>query len=182
MSVLFVARQRYHPEDVQPNIVVPYASIYGTASVLDTVKLSLGVQGLKPRLIKMDHDFAYDQLFRALWADGYAFVLIEHDIVAWPGAVQQIWSCDHAWCGCPYYVFGELRSYLGCTKFDPRRLGSCPVSGELKNWQLLDQIIERELITRQYQKHLHQPAVTHLNFAHVRQTSAIVEHPAFWKD
>lgn len=181
MSVLFVTGSRYHPEDVRPNIVVPYTPVNGTTAILDTVKLNLGIQGLRPRMVKLERDFSYDQLFRELWATGQPFILVEHDIVPWPGAVQQLWTCPEPWCGFPYYVFGELRSYLGCTKFDPTRLGACPLPEDLTAWQLMDKAIERALVARTFTGHLHQPAVSHLNFAHVRQTEPTLEHPQFWR-
>lgn len=182
MAILFVTNPKVHPEDVKPNIIVPYAEINGTKDVLNAVKLGLGIQGLRPRMVRMERDFSYDQLFRELWDKSDPFILVEHDIVPWPGAVQQLWKCPEPWCGFPYYVFGELRSYLGCTKFEPKRLGECPLPEELQQWQVIDKKIERELVKRGFRGHIHSPAVSHLNFAHVRQTESILEHPNFWDE
>lgn len=182
MSILFVTGSRYHPEDVRPNIVVPYAPIYGTPSVLDAVKLALGVQGLRPRMVKLEQDFSYHQLIQELWAKQEPFILVEHDIIPWPGAVQQLWTCPEGWCAFPYACLGELRAYLGCTKFDPVKLGECPLPEELLTWQVMDQRIKKTLMMRQAKCHMHEPGVTHLNFAHVRQTERILEHPQFWKE
>lgn len=182
MAVLFVTGNRVHYEDVQPTIIVPYSLTNGTTAVLDAVKLNLSIQGLRPTMVKLERDFSYDQLFRGLWEKGEPFILVEHDIVPWPGAVQQLWDCPEPWCGFPYSVFGELRSYLGCTKFDPRRLGACPLPEELVSWQVMDKQIERTLLSQKFAGHLHGPAVSHLNFAHVRQTASTVEHPRFWRE
>ena len=179
MSVLFVSRSKYHPEEIQPTVIVPYAQ---KSAILDSVKLGLGIQGLRPRMVKLDSELSYDVLFRELWAKGEPFILVEHDIIPWPGAVQELWTCPEPWCGFPYYVFGELRAYLGCTKFDPARLGECPLTGDLFSWAVIDRKIENILMQRGHKGHVHSPPVTHLNFAHVRQTSAIVEHPNFWTE
>lgn len=179
MATLFVTGDKYHPEDVRPNIIVPYAK---KDAILDAVKLNLGVQGLRPRMVKVERDFSYDLLFRELWRKGDPFILVEQDVIPWPGAVQQLWTSDEPWCGFPYYIFGELRSYLGCTKFEPERLGECPLPEDLVPWQLLDKKIEQTLMKRGYRGYVYSPAVSHLHFAHVRQTERTLEHPNFWPE
>jgi hypothetical protein len=133
-------------------------------------------------MVKLERDLSYDQLFRELWDKAEPFILVEHDIVPWPGAVQELWACPEPWCGFPYSVFGQLKSYLGCTKFNPSQLGECPLPDELQSWQVMDRKIEAGMLKRGHKGHLHSPAVSHLNFAHVRQTSTLVEHPTFWAE
>jgi len=181
VAVLFMTGRKQHPEDVQPHVIVPYHNTHTTTAILDAVKLNLGVQGLRPRMVKLERDFSYDQLFRGLWAEGKPFIIVEHDIIPWPGAVQQLWACPEPWCGFPYHVFGELRSYLGCTKIDPTRLGECPMPEDLLSWQTMDSKIEETLVKRGFCGHLHSPAVSHLNFSHARQTGPTILHPQFWE-
>lgn len=171
---------KVHHEDVQPNVILPYAETNGTTAIFDAVKLNLANQGFTPRLVKLERTFSYDQLFRQLWAKRQPFILVEHDIIPWPGALKQLWTCSEPWCGFPYYVFGELRSYLGCTKFDPARLGECPLPEDLESWQTMDKTIEKILMKRGQLGHIHQPAVTHLNFFHSRSSSKSGLHPVFW--
>jgi len=177
---LCVVSTKIHYEDSQPNVVVPYADVNGTTAILDAVKLNLANQGLKPRLIRMERDFSYDQLFRRLWDARQPFILVEHDIIPFPGALRELWMCPEPWCGFPYYVFGELRSYLGCTKFDPSRLGECPLPDDLMPWQTIDKLIEKSLMKRTFGGHLHSPPVTHLNFFHSRASGRENVHPVFW--
>ena len=172
---LCVINQTTHPEDVRPNIVLPYAEVNGTSAVLDAVKLNL------PTMVKMERSFSYDLLFRKLWADGKPFIIVEHDIIPWPGALVEMWKCPEPWCGFPYFVFGMLRSYLGCTKFDPARLGECPLSGELLEWQRIDKKIEAQFLMRGHKGHLHSPAVTHLNINHSRMRDNVMINPYFWE-
>ena len=87
MAVLFVTGNRIHHSDVHPTVVVPY---FGKTAVLDSVKLNLGIQGLRPRMVKLERDLSYDQLFRELWEKGEPFILVEHDIVPWPGGCTGI--------------------------------------------------------------------------------------------
>ena len=173
---------KFHPEDVKPNVVVPYAETNGTSAILDAVKLNLANQGLVPRMVKMERTYSYDRLFRELWAKQQPFILVEHDIVPWPGALAQLWKCPEPWCGFHYYVNGELRSYLGCTKFDPASLGECPLPKDVVEWQTMDQTIEKELAKRSIPGHIHRPPVTHLNFFHARMTHSSALHPDFWTE
>lgn len=175
---------KIHPEDIQPNIIVPFAETNGTSAVFDAVKLNLAVQGYVPRLVQLEGDFSYDLLFRQLWAEGQPFIIVEHDILPWPGALQELWTCPKPWCGFPYHVMGEMRSYLGCTKFNPASLGVCPLYGDLTDWALIDKIIERRLLGRQdvvQYRHIHEPGVIHLNINHSRMPGHAQLNPYFWQ-
>ncbi len=174
---------KIHPEDPQPNIVVPFAGTmaFGSSGIFDAVKLNLATQGFLPRIVKVDRIYSYDFLFRSLWAEGEPFILVEHDIVPWPGALAELWNCPEPWCGFPYFIFGELRSQLGCTKFDPANLGECPLTGDPIEWQVIDKAIEKRLVMRGQNGHMHSPAVTHLNINHSRMASNVQLNPYFWK-
>lgn len=173
---------RWHPDDVQPNVIVPFTNDESDPFVHRAMRLNLEMQGLTPRYERMngtlDADYAYDRLFRRLWAEGRPFVIVEHDILPWPGAVQQMWACDRPWCGYQYLVFGEMRVQLGCVKFDPSRLGDCPLPKSLTSWTVLDWTVITALAERGESGHLHEPPVTHLNYGHQRMTASAVFRPA----
>lgn len=61
---------------------------------------------------------AYFDLLSAAWAEADSVVLIEHDIVVHPGAIEELDSCPHDWCGFPHEM-GEwgVQYGLGCVKF-----------------------------------------------------------------
>lgn len=175
---LCVVSNKIHPEDVQPNIVVPFTE---SGPIFSAVTLNLATEGFTPRLFRLQQTFSYDLLFRRLWGEAQPFIIVEQDILPWPGALVGLWKCDEPWCGHAYFVQGTLRSYLGCSKFDPISLGDCPLTGDLIEWALIDRIIEKALMTRGYQAHRHSPAVTHLNINQARMPTAGRINPYFWK-
>jgi hypothetical protein len=71
----------------------------------------------------------------------------------------------------------QLRVALGCTKFDPARLGPCPLPAEPTSWRVMDWQVIDELTTRRQSAHLHEPAVSHLNRVHTRMTVPTVLRP-----
>ena len=171
MEFLLLATDKWHEDDVKPNLIVPFANDASDPVAHEAMRRSLEMQGLAPRYERLDGDYAYDRLFRRLWAEGEPFVLVEHDILPWPGAVQRLWTCDRPWCAFEYFMLGELRVALGCTKFDPSRLGPCPLPDTVWHWRKMDWQIIDALTDRSQCAHLHEPAVTHLNRAHSRMTS-----------
>ena len=179
-TLLYVWSSNPKIPQVQPNVVVPYVNKNST--VFRTMRLNLTMQGITPRYERLDNklssDYAYDRLFRELWDKEEPFIIVEHDIFPWPGAIQQIWECEEPWCGYQYYVHGGLHSYLGCVKFNPKELGDCPLPSDKLHWAEIDMKVINELVNRGRDGHLHEPAVSHLNFGHHIITSVGGEmHP-----
>lgn len=66
----------------------------------------------------------YGRLVKHMWGIGNGFVLVEDDVVPWPGAINQMLECGEDWCAFefprtqPTY---EPRSGwclgLGCVRF-----------------------------------------------------------------
>src|SRR6184192_307902 len=46
-------------------------------------------------------DESYFDLVYQLWKEVETFVLVEHDIVPWPGAIRVIHDCEMPLCACP---------------------------------------------------------------------------------
>jgi hypothetical protein len=177
MEFLLLATEKWHLDDVRPNVVVPFANDATDPLVHGAMRQNLEMQGLSPRWERLTGPFAYDALIRRLWAEGRPFILVEHDVLPWPGAVQQLWTCDRPWCAYEYFMLGELCVALGCTKFDPARLGPCPLPDEPTDWHRMDWYVIDTLTTRYHSAHLHEPAVSHLNRAHTRMTSPEILRP-----
>lgn len=181
MEPLVLVSDRWHPDDVQPRIVVPFTNDRSDPLVHKAMRLNLEMQGLRPQYERLDGtldaEYAYDRLFRRLWAEGQPFVIVEHDILPWPGAVQAIWTCDRPWCGYQYLIFGQMRVQLGCVKFDPARLGDCPLPDIPMAWHSLDWAVIQSMASRGESGHLHEPAVSHLNWSHQRMTASMVVRP-----
>jgi hypothetical protein len=118
---------------------------------------------------------AYFELLAGLWAEGKGFVIVEQDIVPWPGAIAEMEACPEPWCGRPYNLGTHLGAYLGCTKFSDSLVAGAPgviaaidhlaFDGTPRRyWGRLDtrlkQVLEDQLgLTH----HWHWPAVEHLN-------------------
>lgn len=174
MEYLLLATEKWHGDDVVPNLVVPFANEATDPTAFAAMRLNLTMQGLAPRFERLEGPFGYDRLIRRLWAAGEPFVLVEHDVLPWPGAVQALWTCERPWCAHEYFMLGELRVALGCTKFDPARLGPCPLPEEPVDWHGMDWCIISALMTRYESAHLHEPAVSHLNYVHQRMRASLV--------
>lgn len=62
-------------------------------------------------------EWAYLDYIQARWVEGQRFVNVEHDVVPWPGAIEQVWDCPHDWCWFSYPDwFGPVPPF-GLVKF-----------------------------------------------------------------
>ena len=152
-------------EGYDMRVVVPYYSEDSPEFI--ACKLNLISQGIDARYVNVSGDvYNYDKLFRELWNAGKTFIIVESDIIPWPGALQQLWECECIWGAYSYFVFGQLRVQFGCTKFNPKELGELPLSETAIHWSRLDWEVISTLSKRWHAGHLHNPAVSHLNYAH----------------
>lgn len=158
------------------NVVVPYAE---GAPFLDAVRLSLHAQGIRARYVAMRDDLAYWRLLRSLWARRRSFLIVEHDVVPWPGALGQLWDCPRAWCAFPYRLSHDASATaLGCTKFGAELMRAVPDAldrlglgidfstlEDPRHWSGLDGRLSLVFsATRGWGwPHRHEPPVTHLN-------------------
>jgi len=143
-------------------IVVPFSI---DARMLEAVRVALFHERVKPdcRLMQGEHD--YYELVKSLWAQGEPFIINEHDIVPWPGALKQLEDCDSPWCTFTYRSSaGWINDGLGLVKFEPMRLPNIFAQEfEQKHWSNLDVQIARRLQANLVHPCAHTPAVTNLN-------------------
>jgi hypothetical protein len=143
-------------------VIVPFAL---DSPALTSVRISLAQESVQPQCKLMEGDEAYHDLVKELWNDAKPFIINEHDIISWPGAIRQLEKCEHPWCTFLYRApCGWLRNGLGLVKFDPRRLPN--IFAELfttRHWRELDMQIARRLEGLGITAHVHMPAVTNLN-------------------
>lgn len=109
---------------------------------------------------------AYRLLLERLWADGEAFLIIEHDIEIHRWVVPELESCPEDWCLFPYGLVGGylVEGSLGCTRFsaaliqaEPGLIGSLPT----RDWRRLDCELLGKLRQVGREPHVHQPPVLH---------------------
>src|SRR5437773_683378 len=92
--------------------------------MLDAVKINLFQELYVPVLRHTpEHNDGYYLLMKELWEAKEPFIINEHDVIAWPGAIGQLVMCSNPWCTFPYRArAGWLSNGLGLVKFDPTRL------------------------------------------------------------
>lgn len=107
----------------------------------------------------------YGEVFHGLWAAGDPFVLVEYDIVPWPGAVQGMIDCPGGWCAHRYPLHRmpeggtNLNAGFGFVKLRPT---GPPLEEWLSTpWHLLDGAVIPVLNSRLGAPHIHEPPVAH---------------------
>ena len=70
--------------------------------------------------------WAYPEFFQARWAEGETFINVEHDVVPWPGAIEQLWDCPHDWCWFSYPGWTADEAPFGCVKFSAALIAEHP--------------------------------------------------------
>jgi hypothetical protein len=113
-------------------------------------------------------DQAYWRLLRDLWHAGDDFIVVEQDIVVWPGLLNEMSECTQDWCSSPYRMSDIETTALGCVKFGSPLLTRTAglldgILEQHRSWQGLDGMLTGELHRRGYQEHVHLPAVRHLH-------------------
>ena len=147
------------------NIVVPYTRVHPDtwAALWD----------LNPRYVDTSGDVeAYWRLLCELWEARQAFLIVEHDNVPKPGALEAMWQCKEPWCAYPYPVGTPWDTpCLGCSRFRPEIMAAFPdlmekvgatfmglYEGERitgKHWNRMDMTISLWLIRRGHKMHKH---------------------------
>lgn len=154
-------------------VVVPYTTVH------PSLEFVLEQQGVRASFIEVEGETAYWTLLRQLWAEAETFVIVEQDILPWPGAVADLWDCPEIWCAQPYklplhHSDSYVHSAFGCTKISDqliRRLGPHVIERFTDHtWRRLDsQLIQAAM---PYLPHRHGPPVLHMSGGH--QTFEVV--------
>jgi hypothetical protein len=107
----------------------------------NVAELVLSAEGVKYETLPAEGELGYSQLVTELWRRGKGFVIVEHDVAPWCGAVAQLWACPRDWCIFHYPDGGSLSNGLGCTKFSDRLVRAypdLPSVWEGVEWQVID--------------------------------------------
>lgn len=110
----------------------------------------------------------YGAFVQEYWRLGAAMMIVEHDIVPWPGAVAKMADCPLPWCGHKYPLGGRgyLGGSLGCVRFSAELTGQnhhLADEWHTIDWRVLDGYIEQAVreVVRYPRFHPHEPAVAH---------------------
>ena len=132
------------------------------------------VLGLKPDYRFIDGDQDYFYLMENLWHEQEDVIIVEHDVLPWPGAIEELAQCPYPWCSCSYKIglsqtgkagYGAYHTF-GCTKFSSHFMGLLPYvwqQVESRHWRHLDAQLSTQAIAIGQTPHPHRPSVLHLH-------------------
>jgi len=128
---------------------------------------ALRTVGVTPLVEIVSRPADYSEVLTRYWKRGSGFVLVEHDIVPWPGALERLADCSKDYCGYYYQLSGRLGGTLGCVKFSERLLQEHPnlfLYWRGTRWDCLDGRVALAMLSLGYEDfHVHQPPVAHLH-------------------
>lgn len=107
----------------------------------DVAERVLTAEGVAYETRRADGTRGYSRLMTEVWARGEGFIVVEHDVAPWPGAIAELAACQGDWCYFQYPDGGSLSRGLGCTKFSDRLVSGYPgLSAEWADvaWQQID--------------------------------------------
>lgn len=151
-------------------VVVPYVP---GRWPLNATRLALLQDGHDPEFHNMQTNESYFELLSGLWAKRETFVTVEHDIVVWPGGIDELYLCREPWCVLPYYCsVGWIVDGLGCTKFSAAFMEKYPeffqppfpaCCSHTTHYCGLDRLIACRMKELGIESHQHAPGVVNLN-------------------
>jgi hypothetical protein len=127
------------------------------------VKHALEREGVPFELALVHDDLDYARIVADRWATGIGFVLLEHDVVPWPGALTTLLNCSQPWCVHRYpFAPGAVRWALGCARFSDELVFAHPqVVDDIRgvHWSQLDGALMTSISrhTRLHHPHIHEP-------------------------
>jgi hypothetical protein len=159
----------------EPTLYIPYTRISEATEVF------LHTYGCVPgdvrRIDVTDNPWGYTEHLAARWVEGNTFLNLEHDVVPWPGALQDLLACERPWCFFGYLPnmdWGDCHAApFGCVKFDASLIARTQDVWHLyrekyltsdKPWQCCD-IHFGEYMEQNFgwEPHQHTPAVLNAN-------------------
>jgi hypothetical protein len=137
-------------------------------------RLALLSDGIEPVMLETLGQHGYWTALAGLWEQREGFILIEGDIVVWPGAVQSMIDHPADWVARPYWINGELIPAFGCVKFSTQLIERHPMlmldlPEEHRNWMGLDMRTYEALEAGGEKLEVLWPAVAHLKMLHCPQ-------------
>jgi hypothetical protein len=142
-------------------VIVPYRELNSwTRRVLDSYNLPVTYVPLG------DDADAYRRLLQELWQLQQTVVLVEHDVVPWYGAIEELHHCMGLWCTCSYNLRGGYGVYhsLGCAKLSGELMRLLPTLWDAPGrWDTLDQRLWFAARDIGQEPHPHRPPAIHLS-------------------
>lgn len=163
-------------------VLVPF-----TALTLAT-QIAVGTEGLPTVYHHCPEEDSYWETLSKWWKTAGGVLVVEQDIVPWPGALKQLSECPNHWCTFPYLShIGVVGDALGCTKFSSELMLQVPDlfeqmdelgwSDATHSWRGLDRKLSYVLRRHGLQPHMHEPMVAHCGL-HMMPRSRVPEKKA----
>lgn len=141
-------------------VVIPALSLDCSAAK------ALGREGIPAEIVLMDDWFAYSELLEKLWRNKEGFIILEHDIIPWIGALDALEECEEDWCSYPYpFAPNTIRTAMGCIKISSDIINDNPdlyKKWHKKLWNQMDGTLIPALIESNYKEHIHYPPLAHI--------------------
>lgn len=141
-----------------------------TREVPAMAALALTNEGLEVVEIRMRDYTNYARVFFEQWQSGRGFMVVEEDVVPWPGAMRELNTCEQEWC-CFLFPNGRITweprsgfcDGLGCMKFATSLVDRVPPDNEwlVRGWDALDGAVHGTLLGHGAKVHVHEPPVAH---------------------
>jgi hypothetical protein len=128
---------------------------------------ALAQEGVEHLELLCEGDYDYGNYLTDLWNnEKTGFVLIEHDIIPWPGAIQAMKDCQAPGCTHRVPIQPGNVGLCGLTAMKIMPIGRAPSEWRRTHWQYLDGMVIPYIhqMKRQF-AHVHEPP-----FAHARKT------------
>lgn len=127
---------------------------------------ALATEGVAHELRDVRDDDSYSLLLAELWRGGGDFIIVEHDVIPWPGAVAGLIDCPRPWCSHRAPVVGGALalSTIAFGKFTTTVLDATPDLPERwgSDWRRLDSTIPGGIMEALGESpHEHDPPVAH---------------------
>ncbi len=156
------------------NIHVPYTKLQPV-----TIQALAGYQ---VTLAKVEGPYGYRSYFRDRWRAGETFISVEHDVVPWPGALEQLWACPELWCVYGYHDNDNFADpavtgfpYLGCVKFSAELIAATPRAWAHNPCDCHDQHPEDWVTLDRHIAHMLRPVwAPHQHFPKVRNANPVL--------
>lgn len=119
------------------------------------------------RFERMEGPDSYREFMAALWREGEAFTLVEHDCAPTRDQLDRLETCAEPWCYHGYFP-GHWVPVFGCVRFSEQLIAGTSGAFEDRNW-LWDQLDARFAVyarERGFRGHWHYPHVRHAGTQH----------------
>lgn len=111
------------------------ATFVAALSERSPAAVALRTEGVVPDVRVLTTPTGYGEVLAGVWGRGQGFVLVEHDVVPWPGACAEMADCPELWCAFRYPMGGRDVFSLGCMRFSDRLVADHPELAD--GWELV---------------------------------------------